>query len=72
MSAALVSYYDMTLERIRERITAAGLSPKTIAAALGVSQAAMRCKLSGETVLTVREIGSLAEMFGCSLSEIVA
>lgn len=72
MSATLVSYYDMTLDRIRDRITTTGLAPKTIAAGMGVSQKVLRRKLSGETVLTVREIGDLAELFGCPMSEIVA
>lgn len=72
MSAAPVSYYDMTLELIRERIAAAGITPKAIAAGVGISQAALRRKLSGETVLTVCEIGKLARVLGCPMSAIVA
>lgn len=72
MSAAPVSYYDATLGLIRDRIEAAGMTAEATAAALGVSQATMRRKLSGETVLTVREIGDLAHALGCPMSAIVA
>ncbi|BCW70349.1 helix-turn-helix transcriptional regulator [Arthrobacter sp. NicSoilB8] len=72
MSATLVSYYDMTLELIRERIEAVGMTSETVASWLGISTEALSQKLSGETVLTVREIGDLAEVLGCLMSDIVA
>lgn len=72
MSATLISYYDMTLERIRERIEAAGMTSETIASWLDIPHEALSRKLSGETVLTVREIGDLAEALGCRMSELVA
>lgn len=72
MSAGFVSYYDMTLELIRERIAAAGLTRKEIAAGVGISQTTLRRKLSGETMLTVRDISALAETLGCKMSAIVA
>ncbi|MGO4384602.1 helix-turn-helix domain-containing protein [Specibacter sp. RAF43] len=72
MSAAPVSYYDMTLAKIRERILNADVSRKAIAAGVGISQAMLRRKLSGETALTVSEIDALARVLGCRMSEIVA
>ncbi len=72
MNAAPVSYYDMTLTLIRDRMEAAGITCTAIAAGVGISQTTLRRKLSGETVLTVREIGALARVLGCPMSAIVA
>ncbi|MDR7081454.1 hypothetical protein J2X01_000731 [Arthrobacter ginsengisoli] len=72
MSAAPVSYYDMTLDRIRERLHASDVSPAYAAVALRITRAELEDKLSGAVVLTVREIHTLAETFGCPMSEIVA
>lgn len=70
--SAPVSYYDMTLALIRERIAAAGMTCTAIAAGVGISVGTLRRKLAGTDTLTVHEIRVLADVLGCRMSEIVA
>lgn len=70
--SAPVSYYDMTLAKINERISNATVTRQAIAAGVGISVAKLRLKLSGESTLTVREIGAIAETLGCRMSQLVA
>jgi len=70
--SAPVSYYDMTLALIKGKISDSALTRAAIAAGVGISVSTLRRKLAGESTLTVREIGSIAGVLGCKMSEIVA
>ncbi|XAS63104.1 hypothetical protein VUN84_12400 [Micrococcaceae bacterium Sec5.8] len=64
------SYYDATLSLIRERM--GNVSPAAIAAGLRITETELTAKLSGDVVLTAAEMATLARLFGCPMSEIVA
>lgn len=66
------SYYDATLALIRERMDASDVSPAYAAVKLRITQDELAAKLSGAVLLRPDEIATLAELFGCPLSEIVA
>ncbi|XTR52885.1 hypothetical protein ACOM2C_06625 [Pseudarthrobacter sp. So.54] len=64
------SYYDATLSLIRERM--GNVSLTAIAAGLRITETELTAKLSGDVVLTAAEMATLARLFGCPMSEIVA
>ena len=72
MSAAPVSYYDATLALINSRVSNAEVTRKDIAAGMRISQKLLGRKLSGDSMLTVQDIGKLARVLGCRMSELVA
>ncbi len=66
------SYYNATLALIRDRMETSGVSPEYAAVALRITQTELAGKLAGTVLLRPAEIATLAEIFGCPMSEIVA
>lgn len=66
------SYYDATLALIRDRMEASDMSSAFVAVALRITRDELAAKLSGAALLRPDEIATLAHLFGCPMSEIVA
>jgi hypothetical protein len=66
------SYYNATLALIRDRMETSDMSPAFVAVALRINRDELAAKLSGASPLRPDEIATLAQLFGCPMSAIVA